>query len=749
MVNGFSKWLGLVLLSVISFQYSVAQNQVKATALQHDIKDLSQRSTKVYDQNGERCAVIKFETPIPSFFTFNLGAQQIEKRENKDDEVWIWVSPDVKKMTIRCSECTPLKDYRVSLKSGNVYRAKLTTGLPQEVATTQKVNFYSEHIPFFISIDGAEPVENKAHTYYTELPIGAHQVMVAAKFYKPYNATFRVYRSKPYMDTVRMEDNYGEIALTATQSAYTAYLDGELQKQNRLIKAEPGEHKLVISKDRYETYEVQVEVKLKEQTPVHAVLKPAFAMFAIDAAEDETEIWVDDKYRGRKKANVELVWGVHKVEGRRKGYDTWEYPIQDFNANSEKSIKIPKLNKQYGSIRLAIFPPHAQAYVDGKLVNSNDGVYNDPRVPTGPHFVQIRLTDYRTIRDTFTVESGQVYARNYELEAIPLGEATIQTEQDIAIYRRVAEDNTPIYLGHTQYTGKLPAGENIIELKSTTGVTCQYHVFINEKATHSFTLPFKRKLMIRTNVSGGKLMMSTPYTKQPYRIKANKKINSNPLKYVLDITKKGYQPYHDTIDLTVPGTKYTVYRAELRKENDTVAHEKRYQSPAFLQRYYDNAGTWFIGIVDFGYTFDFNGGLDPKGFRHLIHFGVLPIRYRMLGINPADFEICVNDSAFKQTFTYRPKISLVVPCKPGFAFTFYGGVGVNIYQKFMAKEKPVDGIHTDIFGGVTMRMNKAGCFPVDIFAEYKYPIKGVDASQIGNKSQLFRVGLTFMLGVDR
>ena len=746
MVNGFSKYLGLILLSVISIQYSVAQNQVKVTALQHDIKDLSQRSSKVFDQNGERCAVIKFETPIPSFFSFNLGAQQIEKRENKDDEVWIWVSPDVKKMTIRCSDCTPLKDYRVNLKSGNVYRAKITTGLPQEVATTQKVNFYCDQIPYYISIDGAEPIEHKAHTYYTELPIGAHQVMMSAKLYKPYNATFRVFRSKPYMDTVRLEENYGEIALTATQSAYTVYLDDELQRHNRLIKAEPGEHKLVVSKDRYESYETRVEVKLKEQTPVHAVLKPAFMLFTIEAAEDETEIWVDDTYRGRRKANVELVWGTHQIEGRRKGYDTWEYAVKDFNANSEKNIRIPKLNKQYGSIRLSIFPPGAETYVDGKLVNSSNGIYTDPRVVTGLHFVQIRLTDYKSVRDTFTVESGQVYARNYELQPIALGEATIQTDQDVAIYRRVPDEDVPIFLGHTQYKGKLPAGENVIELKSAAGVTCQYHVFINEKQMHTFSMPFKRKLMVRTNVIGGKLMVSTPYTKQPYRIKANKKMNSNPLKYVIDIDKKGYQPFHDTIDLTIPGQKYTVYRAELRKINDTIPHEKRYQSPAFLQRYYDNAGTWFIGIIDFGYIFDFNGGKD-FGFKHILTAGVLPFRYRMLGVNAADFELCVSDSAKMESFSYRPKISLVLPCKPGFAFTFYTGLSINLYDRHFAKEKPAT-VRTDLLGGVSMKLNSAGRFPVDIFAEYKYPLKGRDLSLISHKEQLFRVGILFTPGID-
>jgi hypothetical protein len=323
-----------------------------------------------------------------------------------------------------------------------------------------------------------------------------------------------------------------------------------------------------------------------------------------------------------------------------------------------------------------------------------------------------------------------------------LGEASILTDQDIAIYRRVPDEEVPIFLGHTTYVGKLPAGENIIELKSTAGVTCQYHLFINEKKMHNVTLPFRRKLMIRTNVTGGRLMMSTKYTKMPYRVKANKKINSNPLKYVIDIEKRGYQPYHDTIDLTLPGEKLTVYRANLLKYGDTIPR-RRYESPQFLQRFYDNAGTWFIGILDFGYTFDFNGG---NGYRHMVDVGILPIRYRMLGINPADFEICASDSAWRQSLTYRPKISLVLPCNRGFAFTFYGGVAVNIYDKFINKNQQDPQVH--VIGGASMRLNYVGKFPVDIFAEYKWPIKGVEKSAIGKYEQLFRVGINFAVGID-
>lgn len=736
MANGFSKWLGLICLSVLSIQFSMAQNAVNVTALVHDIKDLSQRSSKVLDQNGERCALIRFETPIPSFFSFNLGAQQIEKRENKDDEVWIWVSADVKKMTIRCSECTPMKDYRVALKPGNVYRAKITTGLPQEVATTQNVNIYCEHTPFYISIDGAEPIQNAAHNYYTELPIGAHSLNVSAKLCKPYVTTIRVYRSRPYMDTIRLENNYGEIQINASQSSYTLFVDGEQQKYNKHVKAEPGKHQLVIAKDRYERFETTVDVKLNETTPVTATLKPAFSIFNVTAADEETEIWVDGKYRGRNKANIELVWGTHVIEGRRQGYDTWEFPTKDFTAESEKAIRIPKLNKQYGAIRLSVYPHQANVYLDGKQVTIMNGVYQEARAAVGPHFIQLRMTDYRPVRDSFTVVSGQQYTGDYVMEAIALGEANITTDPEIGIYRIAQGDEEPVFIGHTNYIGKLPAGENIIELKNLNGVTCQYKLFINDKQVHEpVTFPFTRKLMVRVNKVGGKIQLDNKDIR-PLPIKSNKYLKMDPMKYELTINKRGYQPYRDTIDLSQPGVEKLVYRAELRRPGDTVSH-KRYQSPRFLQRFYGNAGIWYIGLVDFGYTFDFNGGLAANNFRHWVTFGLLPLRYRMIGLSLADFELCVNEKKWKQTLYYKPKLSLVLPCNHGFAFTFYGGAAYSLHEK-----------STFVIGGASMRLNYVGKFPVDIFGEYKWPLKGVTMPENVHNVQLFRVGISFSAGFD-
>jgi hypothetical protein len=388
-------------------------------------------------------------------------------------------------------------------------------------------------------------------------------------------------------------------------------------------------------------------------------------------------------------------------------------------------------------------------YVDGQEVLTTNGSYSDLHVPTGPHFVQIRKTDYRAVRDSFTVVQGHPFIRDYQLEHVPHGIVSISTEDSIAIYRWNEIDKEQYFVGRGEYNGKLPVGRNQITLENLDGVSCQYNMFVNEGTNNPpARFLFTRKLLVRTN-SFGKPQVKLLSDHGEYEIKANKKVKVMPQKYKMVITRKGYETYTDSIDMSAPYVTKRVYYAEMRREGDTVQTDNtpRRHSSRLLQRYYDNAGTWFIGIVDFGYAFSF---VDTA---HIIHFGVVPFRYKMLGVSLADFEVRVtghaSDSVVK-TFSYTPKLSLVLPCGEGFGFTLYGGLSLNLYDAVNGAPI-VDGkqaIRTDIIGGASMLINGAGKVPVNIFGEYKWPIAG-QPKPIDRAAQRFRVGINLAIGIDR
>ncbi len=184
MESGIIKtWLCVLLLGM-AVGVSAQQYQVKASECSEDVMDFSQRHTPFTDQNGEQCAVLRIESAIPGLLKFEFGSQDIEHKEIKDDEVWLWVSASVKKMTIRCDGCKPLKDYRPgNLESGHIYHFKVTTGLPKEQATKQHMHILCHQVPFFVSIDGKPAVESTKNQFTQELSLGTHNIVVSATHY--------------------------------------------------------------------------------------------------------------------------------------------------------------------------------------------------------------------------------------------------------------------------------------------------------------------------------------------------------------------------------------------------------------------------------------------------------------------------------------------------------------------------------------------------------------------------------------
>ena len=320
---------------------------------------------------------------------------------------------------------------------------------------------------------------------------------------------------------------------------------------------------------------------------------------------------------------------------------------------------------------------------------------------------------------------------------------SISTEDSIAIYRWNEIDKEHYFIGRGTYTGKLPVGRNRITLENLDGITCDYNMFVNEGTGNpSAKFDFTRKLMVRTNVFG-RPSIRLQSDRGSYDIKANKKVKVTPQKYKMYISKDGYETYVDSVDMSAPYVTKRVYYAQLHRLGDTIqtrSEGPRRSTSRVLQRFYDNAGTWFIGIIDAGYTYSF------ADTAHILHLGLVPFRYKMLGVSLLDFETNVSgrveDSEFRN-LCYVPKLSLVLPCGEGFGFTLYGSMAINLMDK-----KYGNPTRMHIIGGASMLINGAGKVPVNIFGEYRWPVKGVEPPK-EHREMLFRVGLNIAVGIDR
>ncbi|MBO4802138.1 MAG: PEGA domain-containing protein [Bacteroidaceae bacterium] len=109
-----------------------AQAQLKVDGFSERILDTSANApaTRVLDNNGETCALIKIFAPRTDGFHCDGGAKGIMKEEVKGGELWIFVPASAQRLIISHTLFGRIEyDYPESLKKGSTYQLLLNVGL--------------------------------------------------------------------------------------------------------------------------------------------------------------------------------------------------------------------------------------------------------------------------------------------------------------------------------------------------------------------------------------------------------------------------------------------------------------------------------------------------------------------------------------------------------------------------------------------------------------------------------------------
>ncbi|GEM_PF-3068848 len=96
MTISFKYIFGLIFVLV---SQAVCSQQIKLNSIKEVKNDISAREYEVIDANGDASAIIKARISIDSVdFSTDLGINKIEEH---DGEIWLWVPPGTKKLTIK------------------------------------------------------------------------------------------------------------------------------------------------------------------------------------------------------------------------------------------------------------------------------------------------------------------------------------------------------------------------------------------------------------------------------------------------------------------------------------------------------------------------------------------------------------------------------------------------------------------------------------------------------------------------
>lgn len=319
-----------------------------------------------------------------------------------------------------------------------------------------------------VSIDGV-PRGTVPNVY--EVMAGKHQVEYRKPGFKTVSEWLDVNEDeRRTRDVVLPRDLGGGGALLVTSDAGgDVYLNGEKRDAApaMMTNLAPGEYIVEVRKEGVAPWRQTVTVAAGAQSKVSATFGPGASMGgtasirAISPVSD-VEVYVDGELRGRAPQEVRgLRPGQHIVEGRKKGYKTYEETVK-LTPGEEMLISL-KLEpapeaKPRGMLRVRSHETDAEVFIDGASLGKAPIDRND--LEPGKHFVIVQKDGFVPFKREVVLVEGTPVVVDATLRSV--GALKFLSEPKGAT---VLIDGEPLAGVTPTLREDVPSGEHVIELK--------------------------------------------------------------------------------------------------------------------------------------------------------------------------------------------------------------------------------------------------------------------------------------------
>ncbi len=403
----FTFWLCLISLAQ-------AQN-ISVASFELDPNDLTANleGTTVYDQNGQKCALIRIQTTQKGF-SFDVGALGVQKVDDtKVGEIWLYVPEGVKRLTMRHPQLGSLLNYPfpIAIVGSKTYVMQLTTAnvhtVVEEAVTQQYVVFRVSPPEAIVEFDGDiidlnEGVGTKFKSF------GTYGYTAQATLYHPQSGQVTVndpVNKHEVKIDLRPAFGYIEVPAEGKLAGAKVFIDNAYKgtvpfRSERLAS---GNHQVRLVRQMYSPVSENVAVKDGETTRFAPALSADFARVTL-RVEGNAEIWVNEERKGTGTWTGELATGDYKIECRLASHRTATKQLSVQPALDGQTINLAAPTPIYGRLNVTSTPIDADIYLDGQKVGTTPMML--PKCLIGQHTVKISKAGHSDFAKTIVLAEG-------------------------------------------------------------------------------------------------------------------------------------------------------------------------------------------------------------------------------------------------------------------------------------------------------------------------------------------------------
>lgn len=367
------------------------------------------------DKNGEKCALVKIQTPNMDEAERNRLVIEADRGtfvypEPAVGELKVFLTEGVKILVVRHPDYGVLNyDVKERVEGNKVYKMVIEADKPSS-APAGRLSISSNWVAVkmqpsdaVVEIDGKFCANGKAMLSTGE----PHSLVATRRYYHPFEATIRASSEEKKEYSFEMSPAFGWLNITSKpENGATVLID------NRRVGVTPyrsdtlasGEYEVTLLKDMYESVTKTVSVRDNNVGSIDIPMKAAFAEIKI-ATDGESSIYIDGAERGKGVWTGRLGEGEHIVEARKASHRSSMKRV-DVTAGRNESITVAAPTPIYGALNINTSPDEAAVYLDGTRIGETPIIKTD--VLVGERSLRFEKAGCAPLTKTVAVSENQM-----------------------------------------------------------------------------------------------------------------------------------------------------------------------------------------------------------------------------------------------------------------------------------------------------------------------------------------------------
>ncbi len=303
----------IVLMLCASIIFAQSDDGISVASFKKLDNDLTARTQKKIDQNGEPCALIKVAVQSDGFIFEGDGlgiVTTVPKIE--EGEYWVYVPRGAKYLTVKHKTLGVLRQYAypVKIEKQCTYEMRLSH---------KKIEPEGNYLIISVEPKGAsiyiddEKLDSEIKSPF--LQTGRHTYRVECENYVTKTGIVTINKSERFNLDVTLEHAKGYLIVNYKPDGTDIYVDNKkIGKTPLRFRIESGEHSLMLKNDLYIDENKTIKITQDGEIQVDGELKRIPSGFIkVRTNVRGASIYIDDKMVGKRSGVFEVTAGIHTV----------------------------------------------------------------------------------------------------------------------------------------------------------------------------------------------------------------------------------------------------------------------------------------------------------------------------------------------------------------------------------------------------------------------------------------------------